>query len=102
MPKGIIYSLSNITIGLVIVNISSLSRVAFRSGERRITGKLARMKRFFIFGGIIYTGIGSFLTLAVYLRGNDSAYTSDQNWSDALVVGLTWPWQLLQHIGVVA
>ena len=60
------------------------------------------MKRCFVFGGILYTGIGSFLTLAVYLRGNDSAYTTDQNWSDASVVGLTWPWQLLQYMGVVA
>lgn len=50
----------------------------------------------------MYTGIGSFLTLAVFLRGNDSAYTSEQNWSDALVVGLTWPWQLLQYMGIVA
>ena len=59
------------------------------------------MKRCFALGGILYAGIGSFLSLAVYLRGNDSAYTTDQNWSDALVVGLTWPWHVLQYMGVV-
>jgi len=59
------------------------------------------MKRCFAFGGILYAGIGTFLFLTVYLRGNDSAYTTDQSWSDALVVGLTWPWQVLQYMGVV-
>ena len=58
------------------------------------------MKRCFAFGGVLYAGVGLFLFLAVYLRGNDSAYTSQQNWSDALEVGLTWPWHVLQYFGI--
>ena len=65
-------------------------------------GEYTRMKRYLTFAGILYAGVGTFLALAVYFRGNDSAYTSNQNWSDALVVGLTWPWQVLQHLGFVA
>lgn len=60
------------------------------------------MKRFFVLGCVLYAGIGSFLSLAVYMRGSDSAYTADQNWFDALEVGLTWPWKLLQYMGIVA
>ncbi len=58
--------------------------------------------KFFILGGVLYAGVGSFLTLAVYLRGNDSAYTSEQNWFDALEMGLIWPWHVLKYIGIVA
>jgi hypothetical protein len=50
------------------------------------------MKKFFALGGVLYVGIGAFLTLAIYLRGSDSAYTSDQPWFEALEVGLVWPW----------
>jgi hypothetical protein len=60
------------------------------------------MNKYFILGGVLYAGVGSFLTLAVYLRGNDSAYTSEQNWFDALEVGLIWPWHVLTYIGIVA
>jgi hypothetical protein len=41
------------------------------------------MKKIFAFGGVLYVGIGAFLTLAIYLRGSDSAYTSDQPWFEA-------------------
>lgn len=60
------------------------------------------MKKFFALGGVLYVGIGAFLTLAIYLRGSDSAYTSDQPWFEALEVGLVWPWHVLKHLGVVA
>ncbi len=59
------------------------------------------MSKIFILGGVLYAGVGSFLTLAVYFRGNDSAYTSDQNGFDALEVGLIWPWHVLKAIGIV-
>lgn len=58
------------------------------------------MGRYFAFGGLLYAGIGSFLFLAIYLRGNDSAYTTDQNWYDAFEVALIWPWRLLQGMGI--
>ena len=60
------------------------------------------MKKLFTFAAVLYAGIGSFLAVAIYLRGSDSAYTSEQNWSKALEVGLTWPWQVLKFMGVVA
>jgi hypothetical protein len=60
------------------------------------------MNKYFVFGGVLYTGVGAFLTLAIYLRGNDSAYTSEQNWYEALEVGLIWPWYMLKYMGIVA
>lgn len=60
------------------------------------------MKKYFVFAGLLYVGVGSFLTFAVYLRGNDSAYTSEQNWHEAFEVGLTWPWHVLKFVGLVA
>jgi hypothetical protein len=51
--------------------------------------------------GVLYAGVGSFLFLAIYLRGSDSAYTTDQSWVDAFEAGLTWPWHLLQSLGIV-
>ena len=60
------------------------------------------MSKFFAFGGVLYVGVGTFLGLAVYLRGNDSAYTNDQNWHDAFELALTWPWYVLKFIGLVA
>lgn len=60
------------------------------------------MNKFFAFGGVLYVGIGGVLALALYLRGNDSAYTSEQNWYEALEVGFIWPWHVLKYMGVVA
>ena len=60
------------------------------------------MNKYFAFGGVVYAGIAVFLTLAIYLRGSDSAYTNDQNWYEALEVGLVWPWYVLRFMGVVA
>ena len=60
------------------------------------------MNKYFVFGGVLYTGVGAFLALAIYLRGNDSAYTSEQNWYEALEVGLIWPWHMLKYMGIVA
>ncbi len=65
-------------------------------------GEYKTMNKYFILGGVLYAGVGSFLTLVIYLRGNDSAYTSDQNWFDALEVGLIWPWHVLKSMGIVA
>jgi len=59
------------------------------------------MRRCLAFGGAVYLGVGSFLFLTIYLRGSDSAYTSQQNWTDAFEVGLTWPWHVLHGLGIV-
>jgi hypothetical protein len=59
------------------------------------------MRQYLTVGGIVYTGVGLFLFIAVYLRGSDSAYTADLSWSDAFEVGLMWPWHLLQGLGIV-
>ncbi len=60
------------------------------------------MKKYLVFGGVLYAGVGTFIALVVFLRGNDSAYTSNQNWSDALEMGLIWPWRVLKSMGIVA
>ena len=60
------------------------------------------MKKLLAFAGVLYVGIGAFLAVTIYLRGNTSAYTKDQNWYDALEVGLVWPWHVLKYLGVVA
>lgn len=64
-------------------------------------GAWGAMKRYLAFGGAIYTGVSAFLFLAIYLRGSDSAYTTNQSWVDAFEAGLTWPWHLLQGLGIV-
>ena len=64
-------------------------------------GEWVDMRQYLAFGGVVYLGIGLFLFLAVYVRGNDSAYTSQQHWSDAFEVGVMWPWKLLQGLGIV-
>lgn len=63
-------------------------------------GEEIEMKRCLAFGGLLYAGVGLFLFAAVYVRGSDSAYATHQSWSDAFEVGLTWPWHVLQSIGV--
>ena len=68
----------------------------------RLLGESISMQKYFTLGAVLYVGIGAFLALAVYLRGSDSAYTSDQNWFEALEVGLVWPWHVLKFMGVVA
>ena len=60
------------------------------------------MRKYFVFAGLLYVVLGTFLTFTIYLRGNDSAYTSQQNWYEALEVGLTWPWHVLKFVGLVA
>ena len=77
----------------------------YRAEPRRrggFRGEFKTMKKYLTFGGVLYVGIGAFLTLMIYLRGSDSAYTSDQNWFEALEVGLVWPWHVLKYMGVVA
>lgn len=59
------------------------------------------MGRIFAFAGVLYAGVGTFLFVVVYLRGNNSAYTTDQSWSEAFQLGLTWPWHVLQSLGIV-
>ena len=58
------------------------------------------MNKYLGFGGVLYAGVGTFLGLAVYLRGNESAYTNDLPWYEALEVALTWPWELLKFFGL--
>ena len=60
------------------------------------------MNKYFAFGSVLYVGVGTFLALALYLRGSDSAYTSEQNWYEALEMGLIWPWHVLKYMGLVA
>ena len=59
------------------------------------------MNKFLAFGGVLYAGVGSFLAVAIYLRGSDSAYTSELSWTEALEAGLTWPWQVLKFVTLV-
>ena len=102
MPKGIIYFTNDITIGRDAIDFLSLFRVACRRGKRPWLGEYETVKKYFALAGVLYAGVGSFITLVVYLRGNDSAYTTGQNWYDAFELGLTWPWQVLKYVGIGA
>ena len=60
------------------------------------------MRKYLAFGGIIYAGVATFITTGSYLRGSNSAYSSHVTLVDAMEIGLSWPWQLLQVAGVGA
>lgn len=60
------------------------------------------MQKFLGIGGLVYAGVAGFITTGHYLHGNNSAYTANVTLAEAMGLGLTWPWQLLQAVGVVA
>ncbi len=65
-------------------------------------GECSRMQKYFVFGGVIYAGVATFITTGYYLQGSNSAYSSHVTLVDAMEVGLSWPWQLLQVAGIGA
>jgi hypothetical protein len=46
--------------------------------------------------------VASFITTGHYLHGNNSAYSANVTLVEAMGLGLSWPWQLLQAVGVGA
>ena len=60
------------------------------------------MRKIFVFVGFIYAGVAAFITTGYYLKAGNSAYSSHVTLVDAMEMGLSWPWQLLQVAGVVA
>ena len=69
---------------------------------RTSLGDRSRMRKYFAFGGIIYTGVAIVITTGHYLHGSNSAYSSHVTLVDSLEMGLSWPWQLLQVVGIGA
>ena len=60
------------------------------------------MRKYLAFGGFIFTGVATFITTGHYLHGSNSAYSSHVTLVDSLEMGLSWPWQLLQVVGIGA
>jgi len=60
------------------------------------------MRKVFVVGGFIYSGVAAFITTGYYLKGGDNAYSTNVTLMDAVEMGLSWPWQLLQVAGIVA
>jgi len=60
------------------------------------------MRKVFVVGGFIYSGVAAFITTGYYLKGGGNAYSSHVTLADAVGMGLSWPWQLLQVAGIVA
>jgi len=58
------------------------------------------MRKVFAFGGFIYAGVAAFITTGYYLKGGSSAYSSHVTLVDAMGMGLSWPWQILQVAGI--
>ena len=60
------------------------------------------MRKYLRVGGLVYVSVASFITTGHYLHGNNSAYSTDVTLVEAMGLGLSWPWQLLQVVGVGA
>ena len=60
------------------------------------------MRKYLGFGGLVYLFVATFITTGHYLQGNSSAYSNNVSLVEAMALGLSWPWHLLQVVGVVA
>ena len=60
------------------------------------------MRKYLSVGGLVYVGVATFISAGHYLHGNNSAYSTNVTLAEAMGLGLSWPWQLLQVVGVGA
>lgn len=60
------------------------------------------MRRYLCVGGLVYLGVAAFITTGHYIHGNNSAYSANVTVVEAFGLGFSWPWQLLQVVGVGA
>ena len=60
------------------------------------------MRKYLRVGGLVYVSVAGFITTGHYLHGYNSAYSADVNLAEAMGLGLSWPWQLLQVVGIGA